>query len=261
MGVSKQDKSAFWSKHTKHMITTGCKMAKRNQEEDYNELPISNILFLYLFLLPFLHLGQTSQIGKIKSLFMCMQLQCRPLKLTVVKHNTTRGSAIITNQKLKIIKCHSERITKTRFSVMLEVWNTFSFKFNIRVPHFWNVILLFVKLTALVLNLRALVCMPDLYMSRCVCVCVCVCVCACVHKQTAGHTAGDSCIVRGPHVARVCSHHRHLPPCISRRLPGSGPVPHSTTTLAWRLSVHTLLHACHLYHWWAICCFFYGQHF
>lgn len=88
------------------------------------------------------------------------------------------------------------------------------------------------------------------------CWCARVHLCMRVHKYTAGHTAGDSCIVRGPHVARVCSHHRHLPPCISR-CPAplcSGPV-RCSSTLAWRLFVHTLLHACHLYYWWATCCF------
>lgn len=58
--------------------------------------------------------------------------------------------------------------------------------------------------------------------------CVCVSVCAqgwvWVHKETAGHTAGDSSIVRGPHVAGVCSHHHHLSPCISRRLSHLGSV-------------------------------------
>ncbi len=75
---------------------------------------------------------------------------------------------------------------------------------------------------------------------NCVLVCMhafthlCVCVCVCVReRETAGHTAGHSCIVRGPHVACVCSHHCHLPPCISHRLPRSLPVLCSTT-LAWR---------------------------
>ena len=73
-----------------------------------------------------------------------------------------------------------------------------------------------------------------------ICVCVCVRVRVCgwwVHKETAGQTAGDSCIVRGPHVARVCSHHHHLPPCISHRLSQSGPAP--TPPLHHRARVKT----------------------
>lgn len=56
---------------------------------------------------------------------------------------------------------------------------------------------------------------PSLFFFLSFCVCVYVCV-----RRLLDIPQGDSCYVRGPHVARVCSHHHHLPP-----LSHSGPAP------------------------------------
>lgn len=50
-------------------------------------------------------------------------------------------------------------------------------------------------------------------------------VCICVCKETAGHTAGGLLQCQGPHVARVCSHHHHLPHCPTRALLPCSPAP------------------------------------